>query len=530
MQMSFFPKVIFAADTNQHYPAMLPTAPHSKSIWRKLLHYAGPALAVFLLLFVELDPKKPQLTATLAVAIWMACWWVAEIAPLAITSLLPVALFPLLGIMNGKAVSSTYFNHVIFLFIGGFIVALAIQKWNLHKRIALGILRITGSSPGRILLGFMFATAFLSMWISNTATVMLLIPILLSMLSKVEELNGRENAATFSIGMLLAVAYSASIGGIATLVGTPPNLSFSRILYIYFPQAPEITFANWFLYAFPITLLLFVFLWIYLYFLYIRPKGKWVQLTGEDIRRQYRELGPMSFEEIVLSIAFITLALLWFFRADITLGSWKIPGWSTLLQHPKYVKDGTVAIAVAIVLFLIPSRSKKGEYLMDWETAKGIPWGIVLLFGGGFALATGFKESGLSLWLGQQLVWLKDYHPIFLISTVSAFVTFLTELTSNTATVETILPVLSGLAVSIKLNPLLLMLPATIAGSLAFMLPVATPPNAIAFGTQRLPMIKMIKAGFFLNLLGILVVTLVTYFPGMKIFHLLPGVFPDWAQ
>ncbi len=508
---------------------MLTNAPH-QSLWRKLLHLAGPLIAILLLLFTGLDPEKPELTATLAVAVWMACWWVAEIAPLAVTSLLPVALFPLLGIMSGKDVSATYFNHVIFLFIGGFIVALAIQKWHLHKRIALGILRITGSSPGRILLGFMLATSFLSMWISNTATVMLLIPILLSILAKVEELNERENTQRFSIGMLLAVAYSASIGGIATLVGTPPNLSFSRILYIYFPKAPEITFANWFLYAFPITLLLFGCLWFYLYIRYIRPKGKWVQLTGQDIRRQYRELGPMSFEEKALSIAFVSLALLWFFRSDITLGSWKIPGWSNLLAHPKYIKDGTVAIAVAIALFLIPSRRQKGRHLMDWETARGIPWGIVLLFGGGFALATGFKESGLSLWLGQQLIWLKGAHPLVLIATVSTFVTFLTELTSNTATVETILPVLSGLAVSIKLNPLLLMLPATIAGSLAFMLPVATPPNAITFGTKRLPMIQMIKAGFFLNLLGIIVVTLVTYFIGMTIFGLDPGVFPNWAQ
>ncbi len=498
--------------------------------WRYFLTFSGPLTAVVFLLFIPLDPAKPEITRTLAVALWMAMWWIAEIVPLAITSLLPVVLFPLLGIMNGKEVSSTYFNHVIFLFIGGFLVALAIQKWNVHKRIALRILQLTGSSPGSMLFGFMFATAFLSMWISNTATVMLIIPILLSILAKVEELNGPQVGSTFSVGMLLAVAYSASIGGIATLVGTPPNLSFSRILYIYFPNAPELSFANWFLYAFPISLVLFGLLWIYLYLLYIRPKGPWTQLRKEQINRQYRDLGPMGYEEKVLVAAFVVLALLWFFRADIKLGNWRIPGWSAWFNHPSYINDGTVAILVATVLFLIPSRQKKGEFIMDWKTAEQIPWGIILLFGGGFALATGFKESGLSLWVGQQLAGVQNLHPLMLIAGIASLVTFLTELTSNTATVETILPVLAGLAVSIKVNPLLLMLPATVAGSLAFMLPVATPPNAIAFGTGKLPMIRMVKAGFFLNLFGIIVVTLLSWLWGMKVFGLDTSVFPTWAQ
>ncbi len=498
-------------------------------LWRRTLHLMGPVTAIFILLFVDLEPGKPAVTRTLAVALWMAFWWIAEIIPLGITALLPVVLFPLFGIMNGKAVSTTYFNHVIFLFIGGFLVALAIQKWNLHKRIALRILQLTGSSPGSILFGFMLATSALSMWISNTATVMLIIPILLSILSKIQELNGQQASDNFSIGMLLAVAYSASIGGIATLVGTPPNLSFSRILYIYFPQAPEISFANWFLYAFPITGLLFACLWIYMYLLYIRPKGKWVHLSKDEINRQYRALGPMGFEEKILSIAFTALTLLWFFRSDISLGHWKIPGWAGLFSHPEYINDGTVAILVAATLFAIPSRNRKGQFIMDWKTAEDIPWGIILLFGGGFALATGFKESGLSLWVGQQLIWLKGTHPLLLIAAITFLVTFLTELTSNTATVETILPILAGLAVSIHINPLLLMLPATVAGSLAFMLPVATAPNAIAFSTGQLPVIRMVKAGFLLNLIGILVVTLLTYFWGIKVFGLDPGVFPDWA-
>jgi sodium-dependent dicarboxylate transporter 2/3/5 len=490
----------------------------------------APILALYLILFVELDTNNPALTNTLAVAILMALWWVTEVIPLAITSLLPIVLFPSLDIMDGKEVSSTYFNHVIFLFIGGFLVALAIQKWSLHKRIALNILRRIGSSPGKILLAFMLATAFLSMWISNTATAMLMVPILLSIIAKLEEINGEEKVQHFAVGLLLCIAYSASIGGIATLVGTPPNLSFARIFYIYFPEAPEISFATWFFYAFPITIILFIILFAYLYLVFVKRKKSWKSISKEEINHKYFELGQKSFEEKALLIAFISLALLWFFRADIIVGSLRIPGWSNLFNQPQFLNDGTVAIFVAIILFLIPSKAKPGTFLMDWKAAEAIPWEIILLFGGGFALASGFKESGLSLWFGEQLEWLGGVHPILLILCISFLITFLTEVTSNTATVETMLPILAGLAVSIETNPLLFMLPATIAGSLAFMLPVATPPNAIVFGSKRISMVQMAKTGLVLNFIGILVVTIVTYYFGTYIFDIVEGVFPEWAK
>ncbi len=490
----------------------------------------APLLAAGIIIFTDLERGKPAVTNTLAVAVLMAMWWVTEVIPLAITSLLPIVLFPALGIMDGKAVSATYFNHVIFLFIGGFLVALAIQKWNLHKRIALNILRIVGSSPGRILLGFMFATAFLSMWISNTATAMLLVPILLSIITKLEDNNGKERVRRFAIGLLLCIAYSASIGGIATLVGTPPNLSFARIFYIYFPDAPEISFATWFFYAFPITAILFVILYAYLYFFFVKGKKNWESLSQHDIVQEYQALGKKSFEEKVLLVAFVSLALLWFFRADIVVGSFRIPGWSNLFDQPKLFNDGTVAIFVAILLFLIPSRQQPGAFLMNWKTAEQIPWEIILLVGGGFALASGVKESGLSLWFGERLVWLRGVHPLVLILCISFLVTFLTEVTSNTATVESLLPILAGLSVSTEVNPLFFMLPATIAGSLAFMLPVATPPNAIIFGTKRLSVIQMARAGLLLNLIGIVVLSLVTYYLAGIIFGIEEGVFPNWAQ
>ena len=351
----------------------------------------------------------------------------------------------------------------------------------------------------------------------------------MSIISQLEKLNGKEQVKNFSTGLLLSIAYACSIGGISTLVGTPPNLSFSRILYIYFPNAPEITFANWFFYAFPVSLLLFIFVWSYLYRIYIHNKGNWKNISKEDISAEYRKLGRISYEEKMVGIVFVSLALLWFFRSDIVLGNIRLPGWSNLFNNPEYLNDGTVAIAMSLLLFIIPSRKKKGQFLMDWKAAEGIPWHIVLLFGGGFALATGFKESGLSTWFGDQLIWLSDVHPLLIILCITFLLTFLTELTSNTATVETLLPILAGLAISIELNPLLFMLPATVAGSLAFMLPVATPPNAIIFGTNRLLIIQMARTGFIINLVGIAIVTLVSYYLGPLVFGIDISTFPEWA-
>jgi solute carrier family 13 (sodium-dependent dicarboxylate transporter), member 2/3/5 len=489
----------------------------------------GPAAFLYLIFFTDLDPGKPAVTNTLAVGLLMAILWITEIVPLAATSLLPVVLFPLLGIMNGRDVSSTYFNHVIFLFIGGFLVALAMQRWNLHKRIALRILMLTGSRPASILLGFMLSTAFLSMWISNTACAMMMIPILISVMQKLEETTEKSVMSKYAVGLLLGVAYSASIGGIATLVGTPPNLSFVRIFQIMFPTAPEVSFTAWFFYAFPVAVCLLAFVWWLLYFMYGPKKGQWNALEKGIFRTQYKDLGPMGFEEKIILADFIILALLWLSRSELDLGSVKIPGWGSLFANPEYVNDGTVAIMMAVILFFIPSKADGGLKILNWETAAKLPWHIVLLFGGGFALATGFKESGLSVWFGEQLNFLSGMHPFIIILMISLLVTFLTELTSNTATTEMILPILAGLAVSIEINPLFLMLPATLSASMAFMLPVATPPNAIVFGTNRLTISDMARTGLVINLVGAIIITVFTYFTVGIIFGTDGLSLPAWA-
>ena len=489
----------------------------------------APIISLLIILFVDLDPNNKKLTYTLAIALLMAIWWITEAIPLAATALLPVALFPIFGVVDGKTISAMYFNHLIFLFIGGFLMAFAMERWNLHRRIALRILLLFGISPGRILLGFMLATSFLSMWMSNTATAMMMVPIALSIILKLEESLGEVKLGKYSIGLLLGIAYSASIGGIATLVGTPPNLSFARISSIIFPEMPEISFASWLIFAIPITILLFASAWLLLYFMY-RPKSSWKDVRINDFKKEYNALGKAKFEEKIVFTLFIILALLWIFRSGFSIQSFVVPGWSELFKTPQYINDGTVAIFIALLLFIIPSRSEKGERIMNWKTANKIPWNIVLLFGGGFALAKGFVVSGLSVWFGEQLAVLANTKPIILTFVNTSMMSLLTELTSNTATTEMILPILAGLAIAIKINPLLLMIPATLAASLAFMLPVATPPNAIVFGTNRIKIKDMLKTGILLNIIGIIIATLVMYFWGTVVFDIDVNVFPNWAM
>lgn len=485
-----------------------------------------PLVVAGLVLFADFEPGKPLVTYTFCVALLMAVWWITEAVPLAVTSLLPVALFPLFGIMDGKTVSGAYFNDVIFLFMGGFLVALAMERWGLHRRIALYILDFTGVSPSRILLGFMLASFFLSMWISNTATVMMMLPIAMSVINQLDGLMKPGKSSGFSVGLLLGIAYSASTGGMATLVGTPPNLSFSRIFHIYFPLAPEISFAAWMMFALPVSVLMAAFIWIFLYFRFRPSKAEWTEIDKNTFTNQLKALGKSSREERIIFVVFILLAFLWIFRSDLDLGEFSIPGWAGLFPESKFINDGSIAIFMAVLLFLIPS--KKGGTLLDWPTASKLPWNILLLFGGGFALATGFKESGLSLWFGEGLSGIAGLHPLYIIFSVALLMTFLTELTSNTATTEMIIPILAGIAISSGIHPLLLMIPATLSASMAFMLPVATPPNAIIFGTSRISVRQMATTGLIINLFGAVIVTVMMYYWGDVVFG--TSEIPHWMN
>ena len=502
----------------------------SKTTTQKIGLFLGPILFLLMLL-MDLDPGKPIVTRMAAVAILMATWWITDAIPLSATALLPLILYPLLGILKGKATAPIYINSTIFLFIGGFMIALTMEKWMLHKRIALWIIRLIGGGPSRIVLGFMAAGSFLSMWISNTATAVMMVPIGMAIIIQMEEKFGAQETHNFTVALMLGIAYACSMGGIATLVGTPPNLSFARIFEITFPKADAIAFGQWLIMGFPLTLIMLGIIWILLTKLFFRIPAR-LKVDRAVVGKEYRELGPISFEEKCVLIIFFLTAILWVFRKKLSLGILTIPGWSQLLPYPELIDDGTVALCMAMILFFIPTRSKdaKTPTLMSVDVFKDLPWHIVLLFGGGFALAKGFQVTGLSTLIGNKFAGLAGISPYLMINMICGSLTFLTELTSNTATTEMILPILASVAVAMKINPLLLMIPATLSASCAFMMPVATPPNAIVFGSGRIKIIEMAKVGFIINIVGVLIIGILFYTLGTAVFSIDIDVFPDWAN
>jgi solute carrier family 13 (sodium-dependent dicarboxylate transporter), member 2/3/5 len=486
----------------------------------------GSIAFVIFLVIGDLDPTKPQINTMAAIAVLMAILWITEAIPLAATSLIPLIFFPITGILSTEDIASSYINSIIFLFLGGFLIAIAMEEWVLHKRIALKIITIFGGSPTSIIIGFMASGALLSMWISNTATALMLLPISLAVIQKLENEFGQWKIHNFSVTLLLAIAYSCTLGGVATLIGTPPNLVMVKMLTVLFPNAPEISFGNWMLLALPISILMFTVVAVLLTKVLFKV-DKDVKLDKSFIENEYKLLGKFSFEEKAVSVVFITTAFLWIFRSDILLGFVTIPGWSNLLPTSDFINDGTVAITMAFILFLIPSKSGKRS-LLDHTAFNKVPWGIILLFGGGFALAKGFSSTGLANYIGEHLTGLQTISPIFIILITAFMVSFLTELTSNTAVTQMLLPIVASVSIAIGLNPLLLMFTVTLSASMAFMLPVATPPNTIIFAGGRIKIFEMAKTGFALNIIGVIIVSLLVYFLGNFIFGL--DTFPFWAN
>ena len=463
-------------------------------------------------------------------------WWVTDAIPLFATALIPLVLYPLLGIMSGGDAAPIYFNSTIVLFLGGFMIALTMEKWNLHRRIALNIIHAVGGGPARIVLGFMVAAAFLSMWISNTATAVMMVPIGLAICLQIESETRSDPAGVrrLSVGLMLGIAYGCTVGGLTTLVGTPPNLSFVRIFEILFPEAPSIAFGQWLMMALPVGLILLVVAWFVITRVFYRvPEG--VTIDRRVVESERATLGPVSFEERTVLGVFVVTALLWVFRVDLQLGLLTVPGWSRLLPDPSLVDDGTVAITLASVLFLIPARNptpdgRRARRVMGPDVIPRLPWNIVLLFGGGFALAAGFQETGLAQLIGAQFESLAALPVFVMILLVCTALTFLTEFTSNTATTEMVLPILASVAVVTGTHPLVLMIPATLSASCAFMMPVATPPNAIVFGSDRITVGEMARAGIVLNLVGVVVIATVVYTMGLAVFDVDPSVVPEWAR
>ncbi|XP_019502500.1 PREDICTED: solute carrier family 13 member 2 isoform X2 [Hipposideros armiger] len=529
--------------------------------------------------------------------ILMALFWCTEALPLAVTALLPLVLFPMMNIMDASEVCLQYFKDTNILFIGGLLVAIAVEHWNLHKRIALRVLLIIGVRPALLMLGFMLVTAFLSMWISNTATTAMMAPIAHAVLNQLQQapkgkdieegnnnptfelqepspqktkldngqvhpvppgpLHARKQKSReerrFSQGMSLCVCYSASIGGIATLTGTTPNLVLQAQINALSQNANLVNFASWFSFAFPTTVILLLLAWLWLQVLFLGFNfRKNFGLEGQAqeqkkaalqvIQREHKLLGPMSFAEIGVTFFFILLVVLWFTREPGFFPGWADVGFPRNEQGESAVSDGTVAIFISLIMFIVPSkipgltqdpekptRLKAPPALLNWKTVnEKMPWNIVFLLGGGFALAEGSEVSGLSDWLGGKLTPLQSMSAPAIVFVLCLLVATFTECTSNVATTTLFLPILASMAKAICLHPLYVMLPCTLSASLAFMLPVATPPNAIIFSFGGLKVTDMARTGFLLNITGVLVIMLAINTWGYPIFDL--HTFPSWAQ
>jgi len=492
--------------------------------------FAG--LAVFIVLLVlptpaGMEDKAWRMTAATAL---IAIWWVSEAVHPTVTALIPLALFPFLHILTPQEVSAAYADQVIFLFLGGFLIAMAMEKWHLHHRVALRILSHVGTSPWALTLGIMSTTAGISMWVSNVATTMIMLPIATAILAHADT-QGYDTKKGFGTALMLMVAYGASIGGVGTPVGTPPNVIFIGAFSKLFPAAPPIAFLQWMLFGVPAVVILVLVTWAYLAFVVFPFSSTGWQSDRQFILDRLQQLGPMSREEKKVLVLATTTALLWIFRADLPLGGVTLPGWSRLLPPPVTVQDSTVAMVMALLLFLIPADRQAGTFLLDWETAERLPWGVLILVGGGLALAAGVEKSGLAVWLGSRLTLVGDLSPLSGIFLVTLLTTWVTEFASNTATATLMLPILAATAQAMRLDPLLLMVPATFAASVCnFMLPSATGPNAIVFASGHITVPQMVKAGIGLDLIGAAILTLLIYLLGIPVFGISLSSLPSWAQ
>jgi sodium-dependent dicarboxylate transporter 2/3/5 len=471
------------------------------SFWAGLLLF-------MLLLFVNPFHLEPKACRVVAVAALMITWWITEAMPMPAVALVPLVLFPLLGIATISETAAPYANEVIFLFMGGFLIGLGIEKWNLHKRIALNIVRVTGTSGNRIVLGFILATGFLSMWLSNTATTMMMFPIALSVISVVKAGSLPEKSiANFSLAIMLSIAYASNFGGMATLIGTPPNVAYAS--FINKKYGIDMSFASWMAVCFPVALLLLFSLYLVMVkWLYPNHISADARMQGM-IRDELNQLGPMRPPEKRVLAVFLLTALLWITRDLIN----KL-GWFRL-------DDNMIAVFGALLLFILPARaSEQGkERILDWKDTGSMAWGILLLFGGGITLANAMEKAGLITMLGHWIAGFSGSNLLLIILVVTTLSIFMSEVMSNIAQVIVLAPVVSGIADALGMNPFLLGVPMTLAASAASMMPMGTPPNAIVFASGHIQIRQMMKVGFIMNLISILLIVLFSYFVLPRFMH-----------
>lgn len=502
----------------------------STPLVRTGLLLAASVAAAILTYFLVPSGQFPHAPAAASVVVLMSILWILEILPIAVTSLLPMVLFPLFGVLGIEETAAFYGKSTIYLFLGGFLLALALQESGAHRRIALHIISVIGTKPTRLVLGFMVATGFLSMWINNTATVMVMLPIAMSVLEQAKNMGAAGRDFTrFSASVMLGIAYAADIGGMATLVGTAPNLVYRKMLTLNFPDAPEPGFVSWMIMGVPLSITLLVVCWLLLSFVLLRVRNQGM-IGGKDaVRETKSRLGPWRRDEMVALGLFALAALLWITGGEINMGeNFHFLGWRKAFGL-EAVDDTVVAVGCAILLFLIPSGDRKGQMMMTWEKTYELPWGILLLFGGGFALAGGFDASGLSNLVGELFVQLSGTSPVILVLAVSFVLIVLTEIASNTAVTNLALPILAKASVAMGVDPRLLMIPATLSATCGFMMPVATPTHAIVYGTGMVKMRDMILSGVLLDIISLFLVPLVFFLTAKLAWGIDLGVLPDWA-
>lgn len=474
----------------------------------------GPLVFSLILLFFEADGLSVEAKCILASTAWMAVWWVTECVPISVTALLPIVLFPLTGGMDLSTTTAAYGHKLVFLFVGGFMIALAIEKWHLHKRLALNIIRMTGSNKSRVILGFMLATAFLSMWISNTATSIMILPVGLAIISQLkDDPNTKENEnEIFGKSLMIAIAYSASIGGMATLIGTPPNMVLAGVVEESY--GIKLNMFDWMKFGVPLSSFLLVICWVYLTKIAFKFKNEEFSAGRDEILRQIKKLGSFSNEEIKVLIVFTLTALGWISRGSIE-------------KIFPLIDDTIIAIFFAVILFIIPtSNNKSDKTILVWDDTVKLPWGILILFGGGMAIASAFGKSGLALWIADLLQNLNGIPLFLIILIIVTSINLLTEVTSNMATTAMLLPVLVTIALAIEIHPYFLLVSATLAASCAFMLPISTPPNAVVFSSGFLKIEDMFKKGIWMNMISIITITIVVYYTLPYVFEMTAMLYP----
>ena len=470
----------------------------------------GPVVFFLLMMGTGIEGLSPAGQAAAAITLLMAIWWVTEAIPIYATALVPIVLFPITGVLSVGETTRNYGHELIFLFLGGFLLAIAIQKWNLHRRIALAIISLFGTEPTRLVLGFMVATGFLSMWISNTASAMMMVPIGLAVISQMTrllreqgtEIDTRPGHFPFGMALMLGIGYAASVGGVATIIGSPPNAIF--VGYVSQIHDVDISFLQWMFYGLPVAVVGLFVIWFYL--TRVAHPVEMVEFPGlaEVIEGERSQLPPLKGAEARVLIIFCLVAGLWILRGVLApvLADIGLEG----------LNDTTIAIFGGLLLFLVPAELEDRTFLIEWDDTKEVPWGILILFGGGLALAGGIEESGLAEWLGGQLHAL-EYAPLFVVlGALVLLVIFLTEVTSNTSTASIFVPIVAILAVVVGVHPYILMVTVVTAASCAFMLPIATPPNAVVFASEYVTMRNMMRAGIWLNLLFAVLITVVGYY------------------